>query len=91
MSQERDGRRTSGVLTHARNVHSTAKDALGSLHYDRSDPAFADVVAALERVVADLEPFKRIGKGCGRCGAKGDPHQHTSTKYRWDYSCEVPR
>lgn len=92
MSAERDGRRVSGVLGHARNIRSTAEDALRSLRYDSGDPAYHDVVTALERLVEDLEPFKRTGKGCGHCGAKlkkGETHK--VGQYSWKYTCEVPQ
>lgn len=63
MSAERDGRRTSPALTHARSVRSRAASAIEDYEFwgQMGDPAGDEILRALETVVRVLEPYKRTG------------------------------
>jgi len=67
MSNQRDGYRTSSVLTQARTILSSAETGLDRIKYcnGTSDPAYSEVKAILEEIVEKLEPYRRLGKTKG--------------------------
>jgi hypothetical protein len=93
VSAERDGRRGSVALAEARTVLSRAETALTTLeHYDKSDPAYPEIRAALVATINALRGFRRTGRGCPNCGAPGKPHVSEHRRpYRPAFTCEVPR